>query len=226
MISAELYDSKPDGYGGVKLTLRRPIQTNDSASMRARGPAVPMYRGTRDDLLTGPEPVTRISLGKVWAGDDGDPLVGQANYAVQAFAAGTFAPDQPLNAESITNVRQRLQVLDAQLEAVQEQLATADRTARARGKDDACDNPKEHEAGPLLSRDSAPTKSRMWDPAPTAAFAEARKNKGAEPAPSAPAPAAASGMSATQRAMFDPKRTADWAAGMAAKRAEMKPRDE
>src|ERR1700730_9326328 len=63
--------------------------------------------GTRDDVLTGPEPVTRVSLGKVWTGTDGDPLVDKANYATSAFAAGCFAPDQVLHAETLKNAIDR-----------------------------------------------------------------------------------------------------------------------
>ena len=176
MNSAELYfDAKPDGHGGVTLALRRPIQTTDAASYRMRGDSFPLFapdqstrfptageRGlvTRDDVLTGPEPQTRISLGKVWTGDDGDPLVTAANYYTQVLGEGCFAADRPLNAESLSDVISLGKMWLGQLEAVQASLVADG--ARGRGsKDDACDNPKEHEAGPMLSRDSAPTKSRM-----------------------------------------------------------------
>jgi hypothetical protein len=84
--AAEIYNSSPDGTGGVRLTLRRPIQTRDA---RTCGPSLPLFRSgdairlatarerghTRDDapvrvgvgqsLIT---PPPRISLGRVWNG--------------------------------------------------------------------------------------------------------------------------------------------------------------
>jgi hypothetical protein len=153
-MSTDLYTCERYGTGPQdwRLVLRRPIQTRDAVTIRTSDPARPLFgrddavrfptareRGqTRDDLLDGgPAPPTRISLGTVWAGDDGDPLVTAANYATQAFAAGCFAPDQPLDAESLENVISRGKVWIGQLEAVQSKLANADSS----GLGSACDKP-------------------------------------------------------------------------------------
>ena len=92
---------------------------------------------TRDDLLTGPEPVTRISLGKTWTGvnEDDEPLVAQANYLTQVLGEGCFAAGQVLHAESLENAISLAKVYTAGLEGVQDKLRNRDSMSRARAKD-------------------------------------------------------------------------------------------
>jgi hypothetical protein len=94
---------------------------------------------TRDEILSGPEPVTRISLGsKVWIGNDGDPLVGEANYITSVLADGCFAAGRVLGTESLEDVISLGKVWLGQLEVIQSKLQNADSSYRARaGKDQA-----------------------------------------------------------------------------------------
>lgn len=125
------------------------IRTIDTDSFPLSGGRGRNMRRTRDDSLTGPEPVTRISLAKVWRGDNGDPLVELANYATAAFAEGCFAPDQVLHAEALENVISLGKLWIGQLEAVQEKLASKDQ-----GHGPAADKP--------VTADAATPRSRLF----------------------------------------------------------------
>jgi hypothetical protein len=111
-------------------------------------------RSTRDDVPLGeqqprdkqvgnivyPEPVTRISLAKVWTAEAGDPLAEQlaeqANYATQVFVDAVLARDeQELDDESLKNAISHSKVLTATLQDIQAKKETADGLARARAKD-------------------------------------------------------------------------------------------
>jgi hypothetical protein len=203
----ELYDSVPDGHGGVTLTLRRPVQTKDAATFgRERG-----QRRTRDDVLTGPEPEKRISLGsKVWTGDDGDPLVDYANYATAAFAEGCFAADRPLEAEDLDDYISRSEAHTAVMKDIRAKVASRDSS----DPDPAGDRPP-HER----TRDARP--SVLFDASRTAAYADNLKQKGEVPAaPLAATADHAAARSRGRRAMFDTSRTASYAAGLASGRAK------
>lgn len=214
---ADLYSCVRTGTepNDFRLVPLRPIQTCDAASTRVHGPAMPLLRdgqsvrlataresgrGTRDDVLTGPEPVTRIALGKVWVGDDGDPLVAQANYATAALGAGCFAASQPLRAEALDDVISLGKVWLGTLETVRAKL-TAD--------------------APVVTADTSGGRKSLFSSQPTADYAAALK-AGRQAQARAPTPTADRTRGApsahTQQALFGTARTAAYAANLAAKR--------
>ena len=95
---------------------------------------------TRDELLVGPEPVTRISLGKIWTGGDDDPLVTAANEATQEFAEGTFAAGRVLHAENLDDYISSLRTHANEMAALREKMADAELRAGT-GHGPAADKP-------------------------------------------------------------------------------------
>lgn len=109
----EIYTWKPDGYGGVTVQLRQPIQTLDTRTVDPVG--VPMPEGahvrrhtsaraplTRDELLESVGGKKRIALGKQWNAESGlTPVHDKFVDAVGELGEGTFSPGRVLHAEDI-----------------------------------------------------------------------------------------------------------------------------
>jgi hypothetical protein len=111
----ELYNSVPDAYGGVTLSLRQPIPTRDASSIRTRDPGLPIFgpnasirlasareRGTRDEggeLLKAVNSGVLIDLGRQYSATNtgGSPELAAKVSQIRALIT-PFTPPNVLRA--------------------------------------------------------------------------------------------------------------------------------